>query len=417
MLPLIDDTKQKLGRASGARPLRRLPLARFVACASVLCWVLVVVASSPAREYGSGTTRAAAARVGPAPGQLDSIRYRYANPRWHGWPVAPLHESHYVRGGFLDVRDGYHFGIDITVDDSAPEPDAPAGRSHRVYAIDGGRLRARNNTGKCQDRRASVGNFAYWHMDPVLPVGSRVRPGQMIGWTCIGEWHLHLSESQKVNGRDIWVNPLHRGGKLTPYIDTSAPEVRDIAFFTPEQTRFVPGERRAEEAGTRLDLSEPLTGQVQLRVAVDDPQLPQGVVGEGSRLLNSIHPYEMYITISDGAGQVVFDQRSFRADVQPGSPLGGRLPLVSHYSPGTRVNKHANTCMIAGAEIDCRARMILNPLARVGNLLGVLDTSRFADGAFTMTVRASDITGNVAVASASFCVDNSAMPRQRCDDA
>lgn len=386
--------------------MKRLCL--LAATLAALLFLLAAAALAPARPIQAEAAATA------APGELRGISYRYRNPGWRGWPLAPLHQPHYVRGGFLDVRAGYHFGIDISADDSAPEQGAPDGRSQRVYAIDGGTLRARNLARGCHNRRATVGHFSYWHMDPVLPPGSRVRPGQMIGWTCTGEWHLHLSEWQKIEGRTVWVNPLHRGGKLAPYVDRSAPEIDDIAFFTPEQTVLVPGERRAAEAGTRFDLAAPLTGAVQLRVAVADPQLPQGFVGDDSRLLNGIHPYAMRVTIRDAAGRQVFAQRSFRADIQPSSPLGGLLPLLNHYAPGTRANQHAGVCMKAGPELDCRAHPILNALARADNPLGVLETSRLGDGAFTLTVVAADIAGNVGTASTRFCVDNSPAPALQC---
>lgn len=64
---------------------------------------------------------------------------------FRGWPVTPLHTQHPIRGSFLDPRGqdenglaGYHFGIDVNVDDRQPESGAGPGLSHRVYAVDGG---------------------------------------------------------------------------------------------------------------------------------------------------------------------------------------------------------------------------------------------------------------------------------------
>lgn len=72
---------------------------------------------------------------------------------------------------------------------------------------------------KCVNQRLDVGHFSYWHVAPILAARTWVKAGQQIGWTCRGVWHLHLSEWQKVRGKRVWVNPLHRGGLLTPYAD------------------------------------------------------------------------------------------------------------------------------------------------------------------------------------------------------
>ena len=55
----------------------------------------------------------------------------------------------------------------------------------------------------------------------------------MIGWTCLNEWHVHLSEWALVNGQRTWVNPLHAGGKLRPYVDTAAPVIRAVYAYGP----------------------------------------------------------------------------------------------------------------------------------------------------------------------------------------
>ena len=66
---------------------------------------------------------------------------------YRGWPVAPRTKQHPVRGSFLDPRsgivtggDGYHPGVDVAVRDDRPEAGAPPGRTHRVFALEGGRV-------------------------------------------------------------------------------------------------------------------------------------------------------------------------------------------------------------------------------------------------------------------------------------
>jgi hypothetical protein len=143
------------------------------------------------------------------PGALPpGYRNNYSDS-YRGWPVAPLHRQHPIRGSFLDPRGqdenglaGYHFGIDVNVDDRHPERGAPPGLSHRVYAVGGGLAAGvRGSPHTCPNRRIDVGHFAYWHVSPVVAAGTRIKPGQLIGWTCLGEWHVHLSEWRPVGGR------------------------------------------------------------------------------------------------------------------------------------------------------------------------------------------------------------------------
>ena len=66
------------------------------------------------------------------------------------------------------------------------------GRTHRVYAIEGGVVEQATPPGVCGNVR--VGHFGYGHVDARVEVGERVRAGQLIGWTCQGWWHLHVTE-------------------------------------------------------------------------------------------------------------------------------------------------------------------------------------------------------------------------------
>ena len=175
----------------------------------------------------AGHGRRLGARNLLTPGALpDGFRYHYADD-YTGWPVAPLHSAHALHGAFNDPREGgYHFGVDIAVDDSKPAKLAPPGMSHRIFAVESGELhytRRDEMTRNCNDRRFAIGHFAYWHASPAWPNGTMVRAGQVIGWTCLNEWHVHLSEWAIANGQRVWVNPLHAGGKLRPYLDEESP--------------------------------------------------------------------------------------------------------------------------------------------------------------------------------------------------
>ena len=72
---------------------------------------------------------------------------------------------------------------------------------------------------------AHIGHFGYGHIDTLVLTGETVVPGQHVGWTCAGDWHVHLSEFVFAGETRILVNPLRRGGKLHPYVDRAAPAI------------------------------------------------------------------------------------------------------------------------------------------------------------------------------------------------
>jgi hypothetical protein len=91
---------------------------------------------------GSSRREGAGAANAEPPGALAPASPGY-NDSFRGWPVRPLHTQHPLRSSFLDPRAPgrsreYHNGIDVGVRDDRPEPGAPAGRTHRVYAIEVG---------------------------------------------------------------------------------------------------------------------------------------------------------------------------------------------------------------------------------------------------------------------------------------
>ena len=122
-------------------------------------------------------------RVSPIhaiPGALPRGFVFHYDDGYQGWPTPPLHGPHVLHGGFDDPRaGGYHFGIDIAVDDSHPALLAPKGLSHRVYAVEGGSMHWSKNMRKqpCNLQRFDIGHFSYWHVEPAVPLGSRVRAG------------------------------------------------------------------------------------------------------------------------------------------------------------------------------------------------------------------------------------------------
>ena len=245
--------------------------------------------------------------------------------RYRGWPVAPTHVQHPVRGAFLDPRgvddtglSGYHFGIDVSIDDRHPEAGAPAGLSHRVYAVESGHVSEPkgDQTRPCLARRLQVGHFAYWHVSPVVAARAYVKAGQQIGWSCLGVWHVHVSEWQRFQGRQVWVNPLHRGGRIAPYVDTAAPFVNTLVFVTPPARPWLPTKTLAQpDTSTRLSPNR-LHGLVELRANIGDPQSYLGFLNNNAAWPTVFTPYRVSVTIRS----LLLAQDDHASDELPGRP-------------------------------------------------------------------------------------------------
>lgn len=327
------------------------------------------------------------------PGALPKgFEFQYADS-YHGWPTAPLHGPHVLHGGFDDPRaGGYHFGIDIAVDDSHPEPEAPKGGSHRVYAVEGGIMHWASNTATyCSGRRFDIGHFAYWHVEPTVPLGSRVQPGQMVGWTCLNEWHVHLSEWALVAGEKRWVNPLHAGGKLLPLVDSAAPQIRAVYAYGPPSKTWHPQDPvdlPNPDGATELGLGD-LHGAVDLRAWINDSQGFLGVFARQPSLAITSAPYRVWVQIRQSATHVIVWQRTvFQNDLL----LSGVLPIFALYSSGSRPSLSGYDCL--HSRIPCDGRLFYH-LIVVGDR-DLWDTRSVANGGYTLTIKAYDIAGNVS---------------------
>ena len=159
-------------------------------CAGVAAAVasLAVIGGAAARVPTQPTPNGPV--YGGIPGALPRGLVYHYDILSRGWPVLPRTSQHPIRGSFIDPRgtddnglSGYHFGIDVNVDDRRPDRGAPAGLSHRVYALDAGAATMPTNIGarRCVNRRLDVGHFSYWHVSPIVPAGARIRAGQQIG--------------------------------------------------------------------------------------------------------------------------------------------------------------------------------------------------------------------------------------------
>jgi hypothetical protein len=352
----------------------------------------------------SATLLVATAADAAVPGALSGQRYVYADG-WQGWPVAPKHVQHPIRGSFLDPRypsREYHWGIDVNVNDDRPESSAPAGRTHRVYAVEGGVVAfAFGRRSICARRRLGAGHFVYWHVDPVVRAGQRVRPGQMIGWTCAGTWHLHLGEWAVVRGHRVWVNPLHRGGKIRPYSDTARPLIHEIRFHEPAMP---------PEFGRQLNPTK-LQGLVDVRAWIGDPQSVRSwMVGRMAPLLADHHPYSVRVRLTRLKDRRTWAWTLFRADVWLSTQvvsLAAPVPFRYHYAPGSVANLRIPSCLNQQSRPhprNCNGKYRLRLFATPNS--AYWNTRAFRNGRYRINVMVSDISGNKANASAEAAVAN-----------
>ena len=197
---------------SAARLVKRaLP----VLAASLACFLVPAVAVQAAQQGGSPAGCSGA----------------------FGWPVKPFDRPHQIRGAFGDPRtqfdgpptlstllngDGkftFHEGVDITA------PDRTA-----VYPVASGTVTQVTDEWvgvDCGNGRA----FEYWHIDARVRIGQKVIAGKtLLGRIQRSEAHVHVTALER--GRVV--NPV-APGRLSPYQDTTMPEVLDIAVRRDER--------------------------------------------------------------------------------------------------------------------------------------------------------------------------------------
>jgi hypothetical protein len=339
--------------------------------------------------------------VARVPGALEAPQTY--NDGWRGWPVRPHNAPHPVRGSFLDPRPDpelgavYHDGLDVAVRDDRPEPGAPRGRTHRVYAIEGGRVLAATPRGV--RGLVDIGHFRYEHVDALVDRGDLVQAGQLIGWTCFDTWHVHIGEFLFLPGGERrLINPLRPGGKIQPRVDAARPELEEIRFYrpaTPAWGRRTGNVARLPQAGVRLDKRR-LSGTVDVRLRANDPQSFIGWFADLPWLAAPHHLFRLAVTIAQrGTGRVVRDGDVFRSEQML------ELPAGQHYAPGTEQNLPANACMRLHRTVRCDGiywfRLFPKPY---------WNTTRLANGRYTLGIRAWDVAGNEAKAFTEVTVAN-----------
>jgi hypothetical protein len=339
--------------------------------------------------------------VADVPGQLEATQHY--NDEWRGWPVLPLHRQHPIRGAFLDPRAHdrlgavYHDGVDIAVRDDIPGRGAPAGRTHRVHAVEGGTVTATTPHGV--RGLIDIAHFRYEHVDSLVRVGDVVEPGQQIAWAWKNDWHVHLGEFLDLpDGRRVFVNPLRPGGKLAPYRDTARPVVEEVRFYvpaTPAWGRRPANVARYPQAGRRLN-KQRLSGTVDVRARIDDPQSFLGWFTDKPWLAAPHHPFRVAVSVAQhGTGSVFHDVEVFRSEQML------ELPAGQHYAPGTEQNLPAGACVRRHASIRCRGsywfRLFPKPY---------LNTRQLPNGNYRISIRVWDVAGNARVDNTDVAVRN-----------
>jgi hypothetical protein len=243
----------------------------------------------------------------------------------------------------------FHNGIDIA-----------AWRGNNVYPVVSGRVvdvdGDRVVVAASADRR-----FQYIHLWPEVRVGERVSASKTVLGIVSSTWgHVHLSEIRS----GCAVNPLARG-HLTPFADTSQPQIRAVRF---------------EDPSGRLLRASALVGPVRVIVsAQDEPALP--APGEWRRM--PVTPALLTWELKTVRGQVLL--RGVGADFRYSEPSSA--DFCSVYAPGTV----QNFAVVGGVYRWAQPGRFLFDLTPQP-----LETARLHPGRYLMTVIASNLGGHTA---------------------
>jgi hypothetical protein len=293
------------------------------------------------------------------------------------WPVKPFDRQHPVRGFFGDPRtvfaadvsengiEGpgsftFHQGVDIAA------PDGTA-----IYAVANGRIRYDGAATMDLVTPGGTMVFQYFHIVGVVGEGQHVTARKtVLGYVQAPYGHVHVTEIRHGHV----VNPLQRG-HLTPYADHTRPTVARIIV---------------ENQNGVIQQSQGLCGRVQLVAdAFDTP--PMRVPGKFQGL--PVGPALVTWTITHNSRVVV--RKHVAADFRDRLPPNSRFWDV--YARGT----YQNDTRFGKAQYASTPGRYLFLLSRR------FDTKTLRNGAYLITVRATDVRGNTGIRSTMFSVLNS----------
>jgi hypothetical protein len=295
------------------------------------------------------------------------------------WPVKPFNQPHPIRGSFGDPRTifharpteaglmtgkgsfSFHWGIDVC---------APNGT--KVYPVVSGFVNHVSHDGLAVDTgHGRV--FAYWHIRPQVGVGDRVQAGETnLGPIRAPFAHVHFAELQ--NGRVV--NPL-QAGHLTPYVDTTVPEVESIRL-------------RRTDTGSDL-MPTFVRGRVLLSAeAYDSPQMPVRGIWHGLPVAPALITWKL----QRWDGKLIVSER-VAADFRQSIP--SNTLFWSYYARGTYQNMSVFYPHYNWGEPGC----FLFKLTRTA-----FDTRSVKDGVYDLVVTATDIRGNHSSKSLRLTIHN-----------
>lgn len=260
------------------------------------------------------------------------------------------------RGSF-----SFHRGVDVW---------APSGT--KVYPVVSGVVAQVSHGGVAVD--SGHGRvFAFWHIRPQVSVGDHVQAGETnLGPVRAPFEHVHFSELQ--DGRIV--NPL-QAGHLTPYEDTTVPEVESISV------------RRAD---TGSDLMPTFVrGRVLLIAeAYDSLQMPVGGIWHGLPVAPALITWKLQRW--DGK-PIVGEQvaADFRQSIPP------NMLFWSYYARGTYQNMAVFYPHYNWGQPGC----FLFKLTRTA-----FETRSVKDGVYDLVVTATDIRGNHSSKSLRLTIHN-----------
>ncbi len=307
------------------------------------------------------------------------------------WPVKPFDKQHPIRANFGDPRtvflgsifdDGiagpgtflFHNGIDIAAPDGT-----------RVYPVMSGTA----YIGSGDEVTVDTGqgrSFQYFHILPQVAESQHVVAGKtVLGRIIRGYGHVHLGE---LRGTLIW-NPLGPGG-IAPYRDRTKPTVSDVGF---------------REYGTLREL-DPLAvcGRVSIVADAHDTP-PMKVTGTFANF--PVSPALVVWTLRRVGSGLVVAPPTIAADFR------GTLPLTADfwniYARGT----YQNAPRFGPRQFGLMpGRFIYQLTPPTG-----LDTRTLPNGVYQVTVRASDVKGNVGSLNQRFTISNQAGTPSGCPPA
>jgi len=263
----------------------------FVASAVLVPALLLAIAAQTSAASGSEPPGAQFT-------QTRIVAHRPAVRPSYGWPVKPFNRQHPVRGYLNDPRGhDFHFGIDISAPDGTP-----------VYAVEAGQVFLENS--RAVGVRGAARTFSYWHIEPAVRSGQRVRLHQLLGHVSANAGHVHFAE--RVGG--VCMNPLHPGG-IGPYVDRTPPTVSSVEFL---------------RNGREVDVKA-LTGRFDIVVEAYDTT-PMLVPEPWSRL--PVTPVRIHWSLSYGARSIILPQTAVDSSRQL-----PRERFDSIYAPGTFPNR------------------------------------------------------------------------------